>query len=68
MAMMMMTLNHETGRMLAVAVSMGWLFLIFATGAFAQELFFQGKTITVIQGREPGGTGDLRARAIPQKC
>ncbi|HWP57612.1 MAG TPA: hypothetical protein VNL14_06985 [Candidatus Acidoferrales bacterium] len=32
-------------------------------GAFAQP-FYQGKTITVIQGREPGGTGDLRARAI----
>jgi len=32
MAMMVMTSNHETGKMLAVAVSMGWLFLIFATG------------------------------------
>jgi len=32
----------------------------------AQERFYQGKTITVIQGREPGGTGDLRARAITQ--
>ena len=28
--------------------------------------FYQGKTITVIQGREPGGTGDLRARTITQ--
>src|SRR5918992_3536679 len=31
---------------------------------FSQAQFYQGKTITVIQGREAGGTGDLRARAI----
>jgi tripartite-type tricarboxylate transporter receptor subunit TctC len=30
----------------------------------AQELFFKGKTITIIQGRDPGGTGDLRVRAM----
>ena len=34
--------------------------------AFAQAPFYQGKTITVLQGREPGGTGDLRARAVTQ--
>lgn len=31
---------------------------------FGQTSFFQGKTITVIQGRDPGGTGDLRVRAL----
>jgi tripartite-type tricarboxylate transporter receptor subunit TctC len=36
------------------------------SGAFAQAPFYQGKTITVLQGREPGGTGDLRARAVTQ--
>jgi tripartite-type tricarboxylate transporter receptor subunit TctC len=30
----------------------------------AQESFFKGKTITIIQGRGPGGTGDLRVRAL----
>ena len=30
----------------------------------AQSNFYQGKTITIIQGREPGGTGDLRVRAL----
>jgi tripartite-type tricarboxylate transporter receptor subunit TctC len=30
----------------------------------AQASFFQGKTITVIQGRDPGGTGDLRVKAL----
>jgi tripartite-type tricarboxylate transporter receptor subunit TctC len=33
---------------------------------FAQTPFYQGKTITVIQGREPGGTGDMRAKAVTQ--
>jgi putative tricarboxylic transport membrane protein len=49
-------------RLLAALISC--LLLIFVTPVFAQDAFFQGKTITVIQGREPGGTGDLRARAI----
>ena len=31
---------------------------------FSQELFYKGKTITMIQGREPGGTGDMRVRAM----
>ena len=30
----------------------------------AQESFFKGKTIVVIQGRDPGGTGDLRVKAL----
>jgi len=31
---------------------------------FAQAQFYQGKTLTIIQGRDPGGTGDIRARAV----
>jgi len=31
---------------------------------YAQTPFYQGKTITIIQGREPGGTGDMRVRAV----
>jgi len=34
------------------------------THTFAQALLYQGKTITIIQGREPGGTGDMRVRAV----
>jgi tripartite-type tricarboxylate transporter receptor subunit TctC len=30
----------------------------------SQADFFKGKTITIIQGRDPGGSGDLRVRAI----
>jgi tripartite-type tricarboxylate transporter receptor subunit TctC len=33
-------------------------------GVHAQESFFKGKTITIVQGRGPGGTGDLRVRAL----
>jgi tripartite-type tricarboxylate transporter receptor subunit TctC len=32
--------------------------------ALSQAPFYQGKTITVISGQAPGGTGDLRLRAI----
>ena len=32
--------------------------------AFSQESVYKGKTLIIIQGREPGGSGDLRARAI----
>ena len=30
----------------------------------AQPSFYQGKTVTLIQGRDPGGTGDLRTKAL----
>lgn len=32
--------------------------------AFSQAPFYQGKTITIIQGTSAGGTGDLRRRAL----
>jgi tripartite-type tricarboxylate transporter receptor subunit TctC len=32
--------------------------------AFAQAPFYQGKTITVIASRAPGGTGDLRDKSL----
>lgn len=40
------------------------LFLVVPESALPQTPFYQGKTITVIQGREPGGTGDIRVRAV----
>ena len=30
----------------------------------SQTDFYRGKTITIIQGRDPGGSGDLRAKAM----
>jgi tripartite-type tricarboxylate transporter receptor subunit TctC len=32
--------------------------------AWPQASFYQGKTITIIQGRDPGGTGDIRVKAV----
>ena len=40
------------------------IFWLLPASAFSQSSFFQGKTITVIQGRDPGGTGDLRVKAL----
>jgi tripartite-type tricarboxylate transporter receptor subunit TctC len=40
------------------------LILFVSDSAFSQTSFFQGKAITVIQGRDPGGTGDLRVKAL----
>ena len=39
-------------------------FLLLPGSAFPQSSFFQGKTITIVQGRDPGGTGDIRVRAM----
>jgi tripartite-type tricarboxylate transporter receptor subunit TctC len=33
------------------------------TTAFAQTPFYEGKTITIVQGREPGDAGDMRVKA-----
>lgn len=56
-------LNHSA---LLFAIVIVVAFLCHRVPAFAQAPFYQGKTITVLQGREPGGTGDLRARATTQ--
>src|SRR5918999_2714084 len=32
--------------------------------AAAQSSFYEGKTLVIIQGRDPGGTGDIRARTV----
>ncbi len=38
--------------------------VILPVSLFSQADFYQGKTITIIQGREPGGSGDMRAKAV----
>jgi tripartite-type tricarboxylate transporter receptor subunit TctC len=40
------------------------LILFFFGSAFAQTPFYQGKTITVVATTSPGGTGDLRVKAL----
>jgi hypothetical protein len=31
---------------------------------FSQVPFYQGKTLTIVSGQEPGGTGDMRLKAV----
>jgi hypothetical protein len=38
--------------------------LLFIDAADAQTPFYQGKTLTIIHGRDAGGSGDLRVRAV----
>ena len=45
----------------AMASVLAW---IIAASAHAQAPYYQGKTITIVQGRGPGGTGDMRVRAL----
>jgi tripartite-type tricarboxylate transporter receptor subunit TctC len=37
---------------------------VLSENLYSQTSFFQGKTITIIQGRDPGGSGDLRVKAL----
>ena len=52
----------------AVLLIIGLLGVVFHAGwvghAHAQSSYYQGKTIKLIQGREPGGSGDIRSRAV----
>lgn len=48
-----------------VLLSVALLIGVYGSGAAAAP-FYKGKTLTLVQGRTPGGTGDVRARvAIP---
>ena len=37
---------------------------LFTTPAWSQASYYQGKTIVILRGGEPGGTGDVQARAL----
>lgn len=52
-------------RRFITGLTLGVVFIL-ATAGYSQQPapFYQGKTITIIQGREPGGTGDMRVRAV----
>jgi tripartite-type tricarboxylate transporter receptor subunit TctC len=40
------------------------LFILCGTSVLAQTPFYQGKTVTIIQGREAGGTGDMYVKSV----
>jgi tripartite-type tricarboxylate transporter receptor subunit TctC len=50
--------------MMKLTVAAAVALLLFAPSAHAQAPFYQGKTITVIATTSPGGTGDLRVKAL----
>ena len=41
-----------------------WVSILLAQVAHAQTSFYQGKTITLVAGTEPGGTLDMRTKAL----
>jgi tripartite-type tricarboxylate transporter receptor subunit TctC len=50
---------------MVLALAAALIFLRLTLSAvYAQESLFKGKTITIVQGRDPGGTGDMRVRAM----
>ena len=53
----------EKSRLTVLAGLALGLWLVAPTWVFGQAPFYQGKTITIVQAREAGGTGDLRVRA-----
>ena len=48
----------------SVAFILSLFFFFLANRALAQAPYFQNKTIKIVRGGEPGGTGDLQARAL----
>jgi len=42
-----------------------WVYACASPGiSWAQTLYYQGKTLTILRGGSPGGYGDLQARAL----
>lgn len=40
------------------------IFATYGSGAAVESPFYQGKTLTIVEGRSPGGTGSLRVKAV----
>lgn len=55
----------STPRLVAI-LALGFALVLLGKAGYGQQPspFYQGKTLTIIQGREPGGTGDMRVRAV----
>lgn len=51
-------------RMMLSAPALGWALFLLSAHAFAQAPFYQGKTITLLQGTEPGGSSDMLTRSM----
>lgn len=54
----------RSGKIHSVAFILSLFFFFAANRSLAQAPYFQNKTIKIVRGGEPGGTGDLQARAL----
>ncbi|MGH7846875.1 MAG: hypothetical protein ACREQW_17150 [Candidatus Binatia bacterium] len=54
----------QTGALVTIGVLGAVSYLGFSGHVYGQSPYYQGKTIKLIQGREPGGSGDIRSRAV----
>ncbi len=52
------------GFFLSITLVLSGLLVLSPGSVFPQADFYKGKTITIISGRQPGGTGDMRVRAV----
>lgn len=56
--------TNELRAPLTAAATLCAVVFLFSTPAYPQAPFYQGKTITILHGRAPGGSGDYRVRAV----
>jgi tripartite-type tricarboxylate transporter receptor subunit TctC len=56
-----MGFKAELSAVFILALGLAWLTPM---PAFPQTPYYQGKTITIVRGGEPGGSGDMQARAL----
>lgn len=57
--------RNKQGRKLAAVSLFNVLIVCFSPSAgFSQAPFYQGKTITIIRGSDPGGVGEMRTRVV----
>jgi hypothetical protein len=56
--------NHSGDVMSNFLISLLGALILLTDGANAQTSFYEGKTITVIAGTEPGGTLDMRTKSL----
>ncbi|MDH3445165.1 MAG: hypothetical protein OEN50_14655 [Deltaproteobacteria bacterium] len=57
-------LTLRTANILVLSAAVMFFLCNVSSTAYAQESFFEGKTLTIIEGRAPGGTGDIRVRTL----
>jgi tripartite-type tricarboxylate transporter receptor subunit TctC len=57
-------MKKEKRRIIVVGTLLSATALLFDHSAFAQAPFYQGKTITIVQGTEAGGSSDVMTRAM----